>query len=47
MLLYLLAYSVMNIGAFAVVTAVAREHPGRQVAGYAGLGQRSPGLGSR
>ncbi|MGH8905145.1 MAG: NADH-quinone oxidoreductase subunit N [Egibacteraceae bacterium] len=44
-LLYLLAYSVMNIGAFAVVTAVAREHPGRLVSDYAGLGQRSPGLG--
>ena len=43
-LLYLLAYSVMNIGAFAVVTAVAREHPGRQVSDYAGLGQRAPGL---
>ncbi|MGH3923769.1 MAG: NADH-quinone oxidoreductase subunit N, partial [Pseudonocardiaceae bacterium] len=26
-LLYLLAYSVMNIGAFAVVVAVARDHP--------------------
>jgi NADH-quinone oxidoreductase subunit N len=43
-LLYLLAYSVMNIGAFAVVTAVARDHPGRQVSDYAGLGQRAPGL---
>jgi NADH-quinone oxidoreductase subunit N len=43
-LLYLLAYSVMNIGAFAVVTAVARDHPGRQLSDYAGLGQRSPGL---
>jgi NADH-quinone oxidoreductase subunit N len=44
-LLYLLAYSVMNIGAFAVVIAVARDHPGRQIADYAGLGQRSPGMG--
>ncbi|MGH8896262.1 MAG: NADH-quinone oxidoreductase subunit N [Egibacteraceae bacterium] len=43
-LLYLLAYSVMNIGAFAVVTAVARDHPGRQTSDYAGLGQRAPGL---
>ena len=43
-LLYLLAYSVMNIGAFAVVTAVARDHPGRQVTDYAGLGQRSPAI---
>ncbi|MGH8933641.1 MAG: NADH-quinone oxidoreductase subunit N [Egibacteraceae bacterium] len=43
-LLYLLAYSVMNIGAFAVVVAVAREHPGRQLSDYAGLGQRAPGM---
>ncbi|MGH8902367.1 MAG: NADH-quinone oxidoreductase subunit N [Egibacteraceae bacterium] len=43
-LLYLLAYSVMNIGAFAVVVAVARDHPGRQTSDYAGLGQRAPGL---
>jgi NADH-quinone oxidoreductase subunit N len=43
-LLYLLAYSVMNIGAFAVVIAVTRDHPGRQVRDYAGLGQRSPVL---
>jgi NADH-quinone oxidoreductase subunit N len=43
-LLYLLAYSVMNIGAFAVVIAVARDHPGRQTSDYAGLGQRAPGL---
>ena len=37
-LIYLLAYSVMNIGAFAVVTAVTRRHPTRQLADYAGLG---------
>ena len=43
-LLYLLAYSIMNIGAFAVVVAVARTQTGRQIADYAGLGQRSPGL---
>lgn len=43
-LVYLLAYSVMNIGAFAVVTAVARNQPDRLIAGYAGLGQRAPGL---
>jgi NADH-quinone oxidoreductase subunit N len=28
-LIYLLAYAVMNIGAFACLTAVARRHPGR------------------
>lgn len=43
-LIYLLAYSVMNIGAFAVVTAVARHHPERQIADYAGLGRRSTGV---
>jgi NADH-quinone oxidoreductase subunit N len=41
-LIYLIAYAVMNIGAFAVVTAVAKEQ-GRRVADYAGLGQRAPG----
>jgi len=44
-LVYLLAYAAMNIGAFAVVTAVARQQPDRQISGYAGLGQRSVGLG--
>jgi len=43
-LVYLLAYSVMNIGAFAVVTAMARQQPDRLISGYAGLGQRAPGL---
>jgi len=43
-LMYLIAYALMNIGAFAVITAVARRHPGRQVADYAGLGQRAPAL---
>jgi NADH-quinone oxidoreductase subunit N len=43
-LVYLLAYAAMNIGAFAVVTAVARNQPDRQISGYAGLGQRSAGL---
>ncbi|HUH07771.1 MAG TPA: NADH-quinone oxidoreductase subunit N, partial [Egibacteraceae bacterium] len=43
-LIYLLAYAVMNIGAFAVVTAVTEQHPGRQVGDYAGLGARAPGL---
>ena len=44
-LVYLLAYAAMNIGAFAVVTAVARQQPDRLLAGYAGLGQRSGLLG--
>ncbi len=43
-LVYLIAYAVMNMGAFAAVTAVTRAHPGRQVADYTGLGHRSPGL---
>ena len=43
-LIYLFAYGAMNIGAFAVVTAVARRHPGRRITDYAGLGSRSPGL---
>jgi NADH-quinone oxidoreductase subunit N len=41
-MLYLLAYATMNIGAFACVVAVTREQPGRQISDYAGLGQRSP-----
>ncbi len=43
-LFYLLAYSVMNIGAFACVGAVARQLPDRQIRDYAGLGSHSPGL---
>ncbi len=43
-LVYLLAYGVMNIGAFACVVAVARRHPDRLVTDYAGLGQRAPAL---
>jgi NADH-quinone oxidoreductase subunit N len=43
-LVYLLAYAAMNIGAFAVVTAVARQQPDRLLTGYAGLGQRAPGM---
>jgi len=43
-LMYLIAYAIMNIGAFAVITAVARRHPARQVGDYAGLGSQSPGL---
>ena len=43
-LIYLIAYAVMNSGAFAAVTAVTRSQPSRLVADYAGLGRRSPGL---
>jgi NADH-quinone oxidoreductase subunit N len=43
-LIYLIAYAAMNVGAFAVVTAMARQHPGRELGDYAGLGQRSPGV---
>ncbi|HSJ45829.1 MAG TPA: NADH-quinone oxidoreductase subunit N [Euzebyales bacterium] len=43
-LLYLLAYGIMNMGAFAVVTAVTRGDPTRELTDYAGLGQRSPAM---
>lgn len=43
-LVYLLAYAAMNVGAFACVTAVASQQPDRLLSGYAGLGQRSTGL---
>ena len=43
-MVYLLVYSVMNIGAFAVVTAVARTRPGKQISDFAGLGLTQPGL---
>ncbi|WP_370327360.1 NADH-quinone oxidoreductase subunit N [Euzebya sp.] len=41
-LVYLLVYSVMNIGAFAVVIAVARHRPRKSIADFAGLGQSQP-----
>ena len=43
-LIYLLAYAVMNLGAFAVVVAVTRSEPSRAIRDYAGLGYRAPGL---
>jgi NADH-quinone oxidoreductase subunit N len=43
-LLYILIYGVMNLGAFAVVVALAREAPGALIADFAGLGRRAPGL---
>jgi NADH-quinone oxidoreductase subunit N len=41
---YLIAYAVMNIGAFGVAIAVNRRTGLRSVADYAGLGARSPVL---
>ncbi|MEX0659310.1 MAG: NADH-quinone oxidoreductase subunit N [Egibacteraceae bacterium] len=40
-LIYLLSYAVMNVGAFAVVTSMAGHHPERRTADYAGLGRRN------
>ncbi len=44
--LYLLAYLVMNLAAFAVVVAAEREHPELRddIAGLSGLGARNPWL---
>jgi NADH-quinone oxidoreductase subunit N len=39
--LYILIYAVMNLGAFAVVLALAREAPGALIADFAGLGRRA------
>jgi NADH-quinone oxidoreductase subunit N len=39
--LYILIYAVMNLGAFAVVVALAREAPGILVSDFVGLGDRS------
>jgi NADH-quinone oxidoreductase subunit N len=42
--LYILIYGVMNLGAFAVVIAMARDAPGAMIADFAGLGRRAPAL---
>jgi NADH-quinone oxidoreductase subunit N len=42
-LLYLLAYGIMNTGAFAAVVSVTRGDPTRLISDYAGLGSRAPG----
>lgn len=42
--LYLLAYMVMNLGAFAVVIAVTNRGGGEDLKDFAGLSQRSPAL---
>jgi NADH-quinone oxidoreductase subunit N len=39
--LYILIYAVMNLGAFGVVVAMAREAPGLLVSDFAGLAQRA------
>ncbi len=41
-LFYLIAYAVMNVGAFAVVIGVHRHTERRAIRDYAGLGYRSP-----
>jgi len=43
-LIYLFIYAAMNLGAFAVVIAVARRTGSAEIDTYAGLGTTSPGL---
>jgi NADH-quinone oxidoreductase subunit N len=43
-LIYILIYGAMNLGAFAVVIAVARRTRSAEIETYAGLGVTSPGL---
>jgi NADH-quinone oxidoreductase subunit N len=42
--LYILIYGVMNLGAFAVVVAIAREAPGALISDFSGLARRAPPL---
>ncbi|MDP9243434.1 MAG: NADH-quinone oxidoreductase subunit N, partial [Actinomycetota bacterium] len=42
--LYILFYGVMNLGAFAVVIGVAREHPGILISDFTGLARVAPAL---
>jgi NADH-quinone oxidoreductase subunit N len=44
-LLYLIAYVLTNLAAFAVVILFARSAGSEEIADYAGLSRRSPGLG--
>lgn len=44
-IVYLLIYGAMNLGAFAVVIAVARRTRSGEISSYAGLGQTAPILG--
>jgi len=43
-MLYILIYAVMNLGAFAVVIGISREAPGMLIDDFAGLGQRAGAL---
>ncbi len=43
--LYILVYAVINLGAFAVVIGLARESSNLLIGDFAGLGQRAPILG--
>lgn len=43
-LTYILIYSFMQLGAFAVVIAVSRRHPDNLISDYEGLAAREPGL---
>ena len=42
--IYLLIYGAMNLGAFAVVIAVARRTRSGEISSYDGLGEKMPGL---
>jgi NADH-quinone oxidoreductase subunit N len=41
---YLLVYGAMNLGAFAIVIAVARRTRSAEISSYAGLGSYAPGM---
>ena len=43
-IVYLLIYAAMNLGAFAVVMAVARKTRSGEISSYGGLGEYAPGL---
>ena len=43
--IYILIYSIMNLGAFAVLTSVAREAPSLLVEDFSGLMRRAPLIG--
>lgn len=43
-LIYLIAYLVMNVGAFAVVIAISNKTGGEDLEHYTGLSKRNPGL---
>jgi NADH-quinone oxidoreductase subunit N len=42
---YVLAYAVMNLGAFAVVTLIGRQRPANNLDDYRGLGRTEPFIG--